>query len=374
MNMHKKILILSLSAGSGHVRAAESLQEEAQNSFQDSIIEHRDIIEFINKPLKLVYRDFYLFITKNAPLVWGYLYKTSNSLAARETLHVTSHIQALLAPRLNHFIGTFKPDEIICTHFVCAEVALSILKERGNKIPVSVVITDYAMHHLWIVKGVSHYFVATDAIKKDLIAAHVKADRVIVSGIPVSPAVVSTTPNPELYAKFKLKPEHPVVLALSGGFGLQDISNIIESLSATKLPLQICAVAGANTILKSKLENLKLPSHINLYVYNFIDAIHELYALADVVISKAGGLTVSECIARGLPLIITEPLPGQETANAHFLRTNKAALQIKKPHDALNKIHRVLTNPALRGQLAKNMRAVAQPFAARKILEHIMQS
>jgi len=371
--MPKKILLLSLSAGSGHLRAAESIREEAQNSYPDAIVEHRDIIEFINKPLKLVYRDFYLFITKNAPLVWGYLYKTSNSPSVRETLHATSHIQALLAIKLARFIEASMPDEIICTHFVCAEVAASILKNKKIKTPISIIITDYQIHHLWIVEGVDRYFVATHEMKKDLIATGINCEQIIVSGIPVSPNVITTKRTQQLYAKFKLNQKQPVILALSGGFGLQDISNIIETLGVSKLPLQICAVAGSNEALKSKLENLKLPSHINLHIYNFVHAIHELYALADVVISKAGGLTVTECIARGLPLVITEPLPGQETANANFLRTHKAALQIKKNNDILNKIHRILTNAALRDELAKNMRSVARPFAARAILEQIIK-
>lgn len=371
--MPKKILILSLSAGSGHVRAADSLREEACNSYPDIIVEHHDLIEFVNQPLKLVYRDFYLFVTKNAPLVWGYLYKTSNSPIVRETFHATSHMQAILASNLAHYIKIFKPDAIVCTHFVCAEVTESILKKYNLEIPISIVITDYQIHHLWIVNGVEHYFVATDAMKKDLVAAGIDANCITVSGIPISPAVTSTQRTLHLYSHFNLKQERPVVLALSGGFGLQDISSIIESLSTSKLSLQICAVAGSNTNLKEKLKVLRIPSHINLHVYSFIPAIHELYALADVVISKAGGLTVSECIARELPLIITKPLPGQEAANAKFLHAHKAALQIKESYEALNKTHRILTNSALRNELIKNMRKIARPFAAHAILEYILQ-
>lgn len=371
--MPKKILILSLSAGSGHVRAADSLREEACNSYPDIITEHHDLIEFVNQPLKLVYRDFYLFVTKNAPLVWGYLYKTSNSPLVRETLHATSHIQAILAANLARFIKTFKPDAIICTHFVCAEVAESILKKYRLEIPVSVIITDYQIHHLWIVNGVKHYFVATDAMKKDLISAGVSAKSVIVSGIPISPSIITTLRAPRLYKQFKLEPARPIVLILSGGFGLQDTSTIIEALLLSKLPFQICAVAGSNASLKQKLTALRAPAHINIHIYNFISTMHELYAIADMAISKAGGLTVSECIARELPLIITKPLPGQEAANAKFLRAHKAALQTKNVKEILNKTHRILTNAALRGELTKNMRKIARPFAARAILEYILQ-
>lgn len=365
--------MLSLSAGSGHVRAAESLREEAHNSYPDAIVEHRDIIEFVHKPLKLIYRDFYVFMTKNAPLVWGYLYKTANSPMVRETIHATSHIQTLLAAGLARFIDVFKPDMIVCTHFVCAEIATSILKERGMATPVAMVITDYQIHHLWMVEGVYHYFVATQTIKKDLIAAGVAAERITASGIPVSTAVIATERSPHLYEHYVVEQGRPIVLALSGGFGLQDTSTIVQTLMASKLPLQICAVAGSNKALKEKLEALQSPSHITVRIYDFVRAIHELYALADVVISKAGGLTVTECITRGVPLIITEPLPGQEAANANFLQTHKAALQIKKTPDVLNKIHRILTNAALRGELTKNMKKIARPYAARAILEQVIK-
>ncbi len=368
--MAKKILLLSLSAGAGHVRAAQSILEHAQRSHPDALIEHRDIIDFVSLPMRIVYRDFYHLITKNAPLVWGYLYKKTNSPSIRETLHTTASLQALLAPSLAEYIKSFQPDALICTHFVCAEIATSILRDAPHTLPVSTIITDYEIHHLWMTEGVTRYFVATEEMKKDLLQAGIPPERVVVSGIPTSPSLVEVERRaPELYARFTMDASRPVILVLSGGTGLQDISSLIQTLFSSKIPLQICAVAGSNTILKEKLNALTPPPHIRLTIFDFIQDIHNLYALADVVISKAGGLTVTECITRAIPLIITNPLPGQESANAHFLHTNKAALQAKTPQDVRAKTHRILTNSALRNELIQHMKKIARPEAAQTILD-----
>lgn len=368
--MAKKILILSLSAGAGHIRAAKSLEEEVELSFPQIVIEHHDLIEFVSKPLKLVYRDFYIFLSKNAPLIWGYLYKKTNSAAIHEKLQLTSPLQSLLVPKLSLFIQKFKPEVIICTHFICAEILMPILRENHLKIPVSIVITDYQIHHLWMVDGVKQYFVATDNMKKNLIEAGVIAQNITVSGIPISPAIISATRAPHLYERFNLSPKNPIILILSGGTGLLDISQLVEILTHSKLPIQICAIAGDNKELKQKLQKISAPDHITLNIYDFVHQIHDLYALSDLVISKAGGLTITECMARGLPLIITKSLPGQEEANTVFLKSNKAALYAKNANDLLSKTHRILTNKSLRNQLTKNMRAIAKPAAANTILKY----
>lgn len=366
--MNKKILILSLSAGAGHTRAAESLREEAALHFPNAVVEHHDLIEFVGRPMKLVYRDFYHMVTKNAPLVWGYLYQKTNSPLARETIQSTSHLQALMAPRLARFLRAFKPDAIICTHFVCAEMISSLLNEKEYQPPIGVVITDYQIHHLWMVQGVRSYFVATDAMKTDLCALGIPESTICVSGIPVSSHIISATRQPHLYERFKLKEDRPTVLVLSGGWGLQDTSVVVQTLAESKLPLQICAVAGSNTVLKHKLKQCAIPPHITLRVFDFVKDIHNLYAISDVVISKAGGLTITECMARGLPLIVTDPLPGQEEANVAFVRAHHAALLAKTPKELLNKTHRILTNTASRDTLIRNMRTVARPQAAHRIL------
>lgn len=320
-NSLKKILIISVSAGSGHVRAAQALEETAKAQFPNLIVEHIDLLDYLSLPTKKIFFDSYRKLATDLPKLWGFFYNSINIPKRREQFDkLTNLLKKFEAKKgLLKKINEFEPDYIISTHFSPTDIILQH-KSTLKKMPkLATVITDYGIHELWLREGVDRYFVATEKMSLAMQKRGIDKNIITVSGIPVDPKFTKKIPLVELKKQPKNSANQKNILILSGGQGTIDIEQIVESIKKSKSPLHIVAVAGTNKKLFDRLKNIQIPNHINLEVLGWTDQIHTYLGLADLVITKPGGLTISEAIAMKKPIIAVQPIPGQEDKNLEHL-------------------------------------------------------
>jgi processive 1,2-diacylglycerol beta-glucosyltransferase len=238
-------------------------------------------------------------------------------------------------------VNQFNPDVVLCTHFLPLEVLGGVRSRNGARQPFVVcVVTDFEAHALWMEPVVDLYCVAADETKARLVARQVDQEKVAVTGIPIGARFSGLIDGRAVRRRFGLRDDLPVVLVLGGGFGMGPVAKILESLDAVEREFQTVAVAGRNLALRRELaaRDRDHPTH----VLGFVSNMHEMMTVADLIISKPGGLTTAEALALGKPLFILNPIPGQESANSDFLLERGAAAKANRVEDVPFRIGRLL--------------------------------
>lgn len=337
-----KLLILSAPGGSGHIQAAKALEATAKQDPEITDVRHINIISFFPKTALSFLIQWYEYGAKNTPSVWGALYKMLNNITLSTTLQDKSLpiFQKAYKQKLNTFkkeIDAYNPDHIICTH----PLPRLVIKDAPYK--TSIVITDYAFHPLWIVNTHDYYFVATNEIQDGLQKNKVLKSNTTVSGIPVHPVFFEEKDSDLLRKKYKIETEENVVLVLTGGKGIYNPSEYVEELQKSKEPLNIIVIAGDNEKLKRDLEKIKTSKQHKYTVLGWTEAVDEYMRIANCIITKPGGLTISECMVLQKQILLVSPIPGQEEKNMKMLCDWGVAIYVKKPEDTLKYIQKNIT-------------------------------
>lgn len=326
MKQKKKLLIISVAAGSGHIRAAEAIYKEAKMAHPHLSVYHMEMTDFVSSTVKKIIADSYNTLIKNFPSLWKFLYKsTDKSTGAKAISELSWFINKFNAAKFFSLIENFKPDYILTTHFLPAHVLCRSSYTYCSTTPLGVVLTDYAAHNLWIHPAVSDYFVPTQEVKKQVEKMGAKKFQTHITGIPIQPVFFEKKSIPRLKDKFKIATGKKVLLVLAGGEGLIPTDKVIGKIETSiHLPLEVIAVAGNNQHLYKKFLKLKKRlRNISLHVFEWTNSIDELMRISDVIISKSGGITTTECITLQKPILVIDPIPGQEEANAQFIEKNK---------------------------------------------------
>ena len=362
-----RLLILSVSAGNGHVRAAQAL-EAAMPVFAAHTAEHIDAMDFVARGFRKLYTDGYARLVARAPAMWSYLHQRTDTTPHTATSQrLRRGIERLSALALLREIKRLRPDAVICTHFLPAEL---LMRERNRgriDCPVWLQITDYDLHNMWLVPGMAGYFAATDEVAFRLRSRGIPAALIHVTGIPVMPGFAEASP-----AMPGLDTTRPVLLMVSGGAGVGDLASMVERVLALGGAFQVIAVAGRNASAKAALDALALRHAGRLVAIGFTSEMHKLMAAADLVVTKPGGLTVSECLALGKPMLLVSPIPGQEEHNAGFLMEAGAAWLA---YDAIGleyKVARLMSDAPQLAAMAAASRALGKPHAAHAVLRHVL--
>lgn len=330
----KRVLIASVSAGSGHIRAAEALKAQAAILHPEWEVLHLDLAEFVSLPTKKAFFDSYGMLVRQLPELWGYIYEKADSPKRRKLYeHATKVLQKIDSRKFIAAIEEFGPTHIIYTHFTPADIIASAKTPHLHVLPQHIVVTDYDAHHLWVMKGNYTYSVATDKMKWKMTKWGVQENNITVTGIPVDPVFFAKSDTLNLKKKLRLKGEKKTVLVLGGGHGLIKIDAIVQALLALKEPLNVIAVAGSNTKLQAKLKAMKSPKNISYRVIGWTHEMHILMTLADLVITKPGGLTTSECLALRKSMIVVDPIPGQEEHNADYILSHQLGVIAQSVED-----------------------------------------
>ncbi|PTY05727.1 hypothetical protein DB347_15295 [Opitutaceae bacterium EW11] len=360
------ILILHATAGAGHTRAAQAIAA-ALKSAQEP---HRlvDILDCTPALFRKMYAKAYIELVQRAPELWGYLYDKSDVV---RPAHSKRSRARLAFDKLNSraFLDLLKetsPGVIVCTHFLPLEL-LSDLKGRGKlATPVHAVVTDVSPHAFWVYPHIEHYHVATPTAARELMRKGFPAERISVTGIPVDPVFAERSPAATARARLGL-PERPTALLLSGGFGVGPMVKLLESFRDCTAEISLVVVAGKNADLEKECRHVAASLPVPVRVNGFVGNMHEWMDAADLIVTKPGGLTTTEILAKGKPMALVAPIPGQEQRNCEYLLEEGAAVRLYDVTDAAHYLVGWLNDTTRMERMRKAARAIAKPNAARDI-------
>lgn len=363
-----RILIATVTAGAGHLQAAAALEEAWCALRPRDLIQRLDVLDFTPRLYRKVYVESYVKIVEHAPELWAHVFKkTDNPALVRKLSRFRRAITQLTTNKFVKQLKKFKPEAVLCTHYMPLEI-MGRLKEkaRRDKPPLTVsVVTDFEAHALWMEPRVDLYCVAAEETKARLVARGACAQDVVVTGIPVSAKFSSETKPAEVRKRMGLRDDLPVLLVLGGG----SVAEILEQLNKLERPVQVVVVCGRNEELRREVavQERRHPTH----VLGFVNNMQELMAVADLIITKPGGLTSSEALAMGKPLFVLNPIPGQEAANSDFLLGHGAAAKANRVEDLPYRLEKLLGSPKL-AEMAGAARALGKPNAALAVCREVL--
>src|SRR5581483_10365638 len=302
MSTPPRILVLSASVGAGHLRAAQAVELALREIAPEATVRNVDVLEWTNAAFRRLYGKFYLDLVNKAPHVLGYFYDLLDQPSRSGRNHGDRFRLVLEKLNLQPFIKFLqaKPwDLVINTHFLPAEIIASLKKKRVLNVPQTTVTTDFETHRLWVNQPCERYFTATPEGARYLEHWGVPAAHIVATGIPVHPVFSTAKDRAECLARHGLAGDRPIVLQLSGGFGVGPIEKLYHGLLDVDVPLQIVSVTGRNQQVKERLQNVPVPPRHKSKIMGFTKEIDELMNVADLVVTKPGGLTTSETLARG---------------------------------------------------------------------------
>lgn len=370
--MQPRILVLSASVGAGHLRAAQAVELALRQTVPEAEVRNIDVLEFTNAGFRQVYGKLYLDLVNKAPHVLGYFYdrmdrpsKSGKNRGDRLRMAVE---RINLKPFIK-FLNAEPPDLVINTHFLPASIIARLRKRRKLDLPQTIVTTDFETHRMWVNQPCERYFTATEEGAANLHAWGVPAEDICATGIPIHPVFSEPKPREQCLARQGLIGDRPVVLQLAGGFGVGPVEQIYRALLSIQVPLEIVVVAGRNEKSRQKLAAICETGPHRCKIIGFTDQIDELMAAADLVVSKPGGLTTSETLARGAAMVVVNPIPGQESRNSDFLLENGAAIKVNNLSTLSFKLNQLMADPSRLKQLRANARAIARPRAAFDVVE-----
>jgi processive 1,2-diacylglycerol beta-glucosyltransferase len=370
MTPTKKLLILSVSAGAGHMRAAEAVKAHAALLPTPVRATHIDLMTLVPETFRRLYADSYIKLVESLPALWSYLYQKADSTARNAPVsRLRRGIERLNTRKLREVIEAEAPDCILCTHFLPAELLAHEIARGRCRVPVWVQVTDFDLHQMWLQPDMAGYFAANDEVAYRLASRGVEPQRIHVTGIPIMPAFAAPLERAVCAAELGLAPQRTTLLMMSGGVGLAGMYGAVERLMQIDDDFQVVALAGRNARLLKQLRELAVAHPGKLFPQGFTTTVERIMAAADLAISKPGGLTTSECLAMGLPMIVVSPIPGQEEHNADFLLEQGVAL---KAYDAIGlewRVRALLANRGVLAAMAQRMRALAKPLAGRTVLD-----
>lgn len=373
--MFKKVLILSVSAGAGHLRAAEALERAFKNMNAALEVRHVDTLQYTNKIFRHLYSKAYIEMVNKMPDVLGWLYdhldkpwKNERRRLALDKLNTRPFVKML---------KEYQPDITVCTHFLPAEIISWLKAKERISCRQSIVVTDFDVHAMWLCHHYEHYFVALDETRLHLEKLGIPANKITVSGIPIDPVFSEQKNRREMRDKHGLRQDVTTILLSAGGFGVGPVEHILKSLiSDLRSPAQVIALCGRNQKLKSRIDHLaaSLSSdrQLSIKTVGYTTAMDEYMSASDMLLGKPGGLTTSEALAKGLIFVIVNPIPGQEERNSDHLLEEGVAIRCNNLPVLAYKLDLLLSDPARMNTMRVNARRLARPHAAREVVDKLL--
>lgn len=372
--MFDRVLILSASAGAGHVRAAQAVEKAFTLLGAARDLRNIDTLDYTNKLFQNLYSRLYIEMVAKTPDLLGWIYDRLDKPWHAQRRRLA--LDKLNARPFIKLLKEYQPDLAVCTHFLPAEI-ISWLKDKHRlNTRQAIVVTDFDLHSLWLCEHYEHYFVALEETKMHLQALGITPEKITVSGIPIDPVFAGKKDKTEMRQKLGLDAQLPVILVSAGGFGMGPMEKLIESVTKMRNKVQVIAVCGKNDELKSKIDDISrhLPHHcpVKIIPVGYTTKMDEYMSAADLLLGKPGGLTTSEALAKSLPIVIVRPIKGQEERNADHLLEEGVAIRCNNLPVLGYKIDKLLDDPARLALMKKNARRLARPNAAATIVRKLL--
>jgi processive 1,2-diacylglycerol beta-glucosyltransferase len=368
--MSKKVLIVYATGGMGHVTAAKATLQAFEQFHPDVEVKNIDIIDFAHPLYKKFFVDGYNWVSSKKPGLWGWLYRKFNNKSSQWLPNLIS--RWAISPRFIPFIEEFKPDFIISTHPLPMVLISYSKRKHLMDIYSSMVVTDFGCHSFWVDSQVNYYFGAVDNVAKCLYNYGVEEGKVVVTGIPIELKFSKDYDSKTIRENIGLSADLPTVLIVGGQFTYEALLQIINGVKEKNQgKVQFIVVAGRDKDLKKALDESDLQKDSGVKVFGFVDNMHELMSASDLIFSKAGGLTTSECMALGLPMVINKVIPGQEEDNVEYLVSKNAAVKAADFQDIVTKVNELLADPAKLSEMQQNAKKIGRPNSAKDLTDFV---
>lgn len=373
-----RVLILSVTAGYGHHATAQAVKEELDR--RGATTEIMDIYQYINRAVRQTIDKGYLFSSKRMPelyrLCYGLAESHGQSYLNMPKINIITIVNALGSTRFDHALSNFAPDMIVCTHVFAAQL-MDEMKRRGMvTVPVIGIVTDYTLHPYWeSVARVEWIVLASEQLMWRAQSRGIAQERLLPLGIPIHPKFNQELSRQQAQQQLGLDPDKPAILLMGGSMGHANTKKLIQQLITLDMPLQLLAVCGNNKkqfkLLNSMLENWQSASC--LYPFGFVNNVEVLMSAADCIVTKPGGLTVSEALAKCLPMILVDPIPGHEERNVEFLLNNGIAALVSKTFPIDEAIYQLFQNKARLQTMRSMMQSIRHSDATQRLADFILQ-
>lgn len=375
--MEKKVLIFYGSYGAGHYSAACSIKEYIDMNYPNTKTQLVDCIEYISKHFNKITVKTYDKLSRQAPFAWKKLYYGSEKGPILKISSATTH---LLSIKLYKLIKKVSPDLIISTHFFASEMC-TVLKKRGKlNCKIATVLTDYAPHGQWLVNHefIDMFFVAHAGMRETLKNYGVDISKVYATGIPLANKFLVSYDAETTYKEYKLDSSKTTILFFAGGsshVSKNTTANLFKDLVNTSLDIQLLVITGKSRRLKEEFDKIVEENNCkeNIKVLGFTTQVPQLMNISDLVITKPGGLTTTESLSFGLPIIAIDPIPGQEEENAQYLEKNGAGIWLKKNDNINNILKDLLTHPNKLQKMKNNSLKIAKPDSTKDICKILFE-
>lgn len=370
--MKKKVLIVHATAGMGHVKAAESLEQAFKNKYPEVEIKRLDILEYTNKFWHWILKDGYNFVSARLPFLWLLFYSHYNKPDRQRDLDLLS--KWAINNKYYQDVIDFGPDYFVATHPLPVKLLEAKERKFAEDLMIGTLITDFGYHSYWISDVVNHFFVASDYTLDTLVKNGVDKNKLLITGIPVEQKFLSSLDRSAVLEKLKLDLEKKIVLIVGGQFDFNALQTIINGIKE-KNPgqVQFLVVAGRDKALEQALNKSDLGQDSDIKIHGFVSNMEEMMSVADLIFSKAGGLTVSECMVKGLPMVINKVIPGQEEDNVDYLTQKGAAIKADGIDGIIAAVNELLSNAKKLEQMKKSAQSIGHPKAGEDIADFITQ-
>lgn len=365
-----KILFLSNTAGQGHISTAKAVMDVLSSHGEECRM--LDAYKYINPVLYNTIARGYLFSTSVVPGTYGRFYRLAELKEKNDSKYTVVNVaNSIMSIKLKKFFRTFEPDVIVCTHIFSAQL-MNVMKARGLvKAAVIGIITDYTIHPFWQDVDFIDYFVtASELLTFQAVKKGIPESKVLPLGIPVQPKFEKKISKKEAREKLGIDSDRFTVLIMSGSMGYGDISKYIAQMDTLDTDFQILAVSGNNAHEKYKID--KMHTRKKVYSYGFVNDVEVMMDAADCIVTKPGGLTTSEALAKGLPIVMINPIPGQEERNVEFMMNNGLAMNVTSTFPIDEAMYQLFYYPEKLKNMESNIQLVGKPHAARDLSDFIL--
>ncbi len=361
-----KGLIFSITTGQGHNQTAKVLSD-----YFNSVgvkCSYVDVYEYINPLLSESVSKIYLMSTQKMPKIYGRMYRHLEKRPADEMHGLPKFTTTILAKKLKKLVKTIAPDFIICTHVFAALLVTALGDNISKKIKTIGIVTDFTIHPYWEDTRLDYYVTASKALTNQGIKKGISADKIKPLGIPIDPKFESKLSREEAFERLGIDNKR-TILVMSGSMGFGNVLDEIRALDKLDYDFQIVSICGNNDKLKQSIDKLKTVKKV--YNYGYVDNVDVFMDAAYCVVTKPGGLTTSEALAKGLPMIMNNPVPGQEDRNVEFLLNAGAAMKISRTYPIDDAVNQMFLSDR-KERLGEAIRSLGKPTATRDLVEFVI--
>lgn len=364
--MDSKVLILSANYGDGHAQVSRALAAQLKTQGLEKV-KLMNLMEQSHPLIDSISRQFYLKSYSTAPSIYGWLYHQTKNLPLESKRARWLHSFGL--HKMKELLEQEKPDLLI--HTFPGSAAAELKRKGGLSIPIFSVLTDFSFHQRWIHHKIDRYFVATEELKEEIASAGENPEKVVVSGIPIRSDFERERSAEPIIEKYHLDSSKPILLILAGAYGVSsDVKKLCKDLRHAT-DIQVILICGKNQALEEDMRR-RLEDVEHFRVMGYVDHLDEFMQVATCLISKPGGVTISEALANGLPLCFFPPVAGQEEENALFLEKKEVAFILKKELNMAKQVLEKVNDEVILKALRQNSEILHESHASKTIAEHII--